>query len=77
MNMTSLPHAPLTAAVCYPLLYFQLCSGCAATTLDYAAPESIMPEMDSVWTWFDGISGLNALTNPRHYCGFQPTGADP
>ncbi len=56
LDLASLPHAPLTGpSNCRPTLHYRLCAGCSAKTLDYPAAESILPEMDTVWGWFDSI----------------------
>jgi hypothetical protein len=71
VDVAALPHAPLSGWECYPNLYFRLCAGCAATKLSYPIPDSVAPEMESVWSWFDQIAGLTVATNPRYYCGLD------
>jgi hypothetical protein len=71
VNTASLPHAPLSGGECGTRLAFRFCDGCATTTLDYAVPESVTPEMEQVWAWFDQIQGINGGTNPRYYCSLE------
>ena len=69
MNVASLPHAPLETYGCTGILYFQPCLECKPTTLEYSMPQSVTPEMEQVWSWFDQLPGINGYTNPRNYCG--------
>ena len=67
--LASLPHAPVAGLErCRPSLYLRLCARCPATTLTYPAPESVSPEMESVWVWFDQIMTTATTGNPRNYC---------
>jgi len=70
VNMSSLPHCPCTAVAtgCSLNLYFRLCEGCTATTLNCEGAPQIAPEMDTVWLWFDQVLTASAATNPRNYC---------
>jgi hypothetical protein len=71
VNMSSLPHPSSLGYECSPRLYFRLCEGCTATTLPYAVPQELEPEMDPVWLWFDQFLGSSAMTNPRNYCNWD------
>jgi hypothetical protein len=64
----SLPHAPLETYGCTGILYFQPCLECKPKTLSYSMPQSVTPEMEQVWSWFDQLPGINGATNPRSYC---------
>jgi hypothetical protein len=75
VNMSSLPRATTLGYECYPRLYFRLCTGCAATTLNYSVPQQLAPDMDPVWLWFDQLLGASASTNPRSYCNWDLTGS--
>ena len=71
LDVASLPHDPVSGLErCRPYLYFRLCAGCTPTTLSYPAPESVSPEMESVWSWFDQIvkPALYPMINPRYFC---------
>ncbi|MBN2574653.1 MAG: hypothetical protein JXP73_08800 [Deltaproteobacteria bacterium] len=37
-------------------------------TVEYGMPQSVTPEMEQVWSWFDQLAGINGGTNPRNYC---------
>jgi hypothetical protein len=73
--MASLPHAPLATNGCSASLYLRPCDTCTPTTLSYGSPESLTPEMESVWSWFDTILGDDGRANPRYFCA--SAGADP
>jgi hypothetical protein len=75
VDMASLPHEPLPTNGCSGSLYLRPCDTCTPTTLTYASPESLTPEMESVWSWFDTILGVDSQANPRCYC--LTVGADP
>jgi len=69
VDVAALPHDPVSGLErCRPFLYFRLCADCAPTTLSYPAPESVSPEMESVWAWFDQIVATGFLANPRYFC---------
>jgi hypothetical protein len=71
VDVDALPHAPLAGLErCHPTLYFRLCADCAPKTLSYPAPESVSPELASVWAWFDQIvtTGLLPAVHPRYFC---------
>jgi hypothetical protein len=72
INFSVLPH-PMTIGFheAYPALYFRLCQDCAATTLKYESARQLLPEMEAVWSWFDGVLGAAANTNPRNWCDFS------
>jgi hypothetical protein len=50
------------------------CDTCTPPTLTYGSPESLTPEMESVWSWFDTVLGVDSSANPRGYC--TTVGAD-
>lgn len=71
LDLASLPHAPVTGPEkCRPNLYFRLCAGCTAKTLSYPAVESVSPEMNEVWAWFDSIvwNARDLVVNPHRFC---------
>ena len=75
LDTTSLPHEPLSANGCSASLFFRTCTTCTPTTLSYPSSESLTPEMESVWSWFDSVVGSLTAANPRNYC--RPVGAEP
>jgi hypothetical protein len=75
VNMAALPHAPSSTSGCSASLYIRSCTTCAPTTLTYGSSESLTPEMESVWSWFDTILGVSHWANPRNFC--MQVGADP
>ena len=64
----SIPHPPAVASSCRPTFSFRLCDGCPVRTVDYDSPQQVLPEMESIWLWFDRILGASARTNPRNFC---------
>ncbi|MBN2574821.1 MAG: hypothetical protein JXP73_09670 [Deltaproteobacteria bacterium] len=72
LDVDSLPHAPLDDSQgCRASLYFRLCAGCAPKTITYPSSESVSPEMESVWSWFDQIvtpAIYPAVSSPRQFC---------
>jgi hypothetical protein len=75
VDLAALPHAPSSTGGCSASLYIRSCTTCAPTTLTYGSPESLTPEMESVWSWFDTILGTNDWAKPRTFC--MQVGADP
>jgi hypothetical protein len=67
----SLPHPPAIASSCRPTFSFRLCDGCPTRSVDYDTPAQVLPEMESIWLWFDRILGASAPTNPRNFCPNQ------
>ena len=72
ISFSALPH-PMTISFheAYPQLYFRLCQDCTPTTLSYDSAKQLVPEMEPVWSWFDGLVGASATTNPRNWCDFS------
>jgi len=67
IDFSLLPHAA-SAVDCSPSLYFRQCKACAVIQLDYNRASQLVPEIESVWAWFDPVLGAAAVTNPRNYC---------
>jgi hypothetical protein len=71
VDYSSLPH-PSGWVECYPTLYVRLCKGCTPRILGYNVPADLLPEMESVFAWFDQYLAASTLrTNPRNYCNFR------
>ena len=68
VDMAALPHAPSSASGCTASLYIRSCTTCTPTTLTYGSAESLTPEMESVWSWFDTILSASPWANPRYFC---------
>ncbi len=68
VNLAALPHAPAATSGCTASLYVRSCTTCAPTTLTYGSAESVTPEMESVWSWFDTVLSASPWANPRNYC---------
>jgi hypothetical protein len=72
VNISVLPHAmSISFHEMYPRLYFRLCQDCAATALTYDSAKQLVPEMEPVWSWFDGLVGATANANPRNWCDWS------
>jgi hypothetical protein len=74
LDLSALPHAPPGTNGCSASLYFRPCTTCAATTLNYGSSESLTPEMEPIWAWFDSVLEADHAANPRNYC--MTVGAD-
>jgi hypothetical protein len=75
VDFTQLPHPSTSSAECYPALYLRLCTGCKYIKLNnYYAPSQLLPEMESVWAWFDQLLTASSSANPRNYCNFSIIG---
>jgi hypothetical protein len=75
VDMAALPHAPSSTSGCTASLYIRSCTTCTPTTLTYGSAESLTPEMESVWSWFDTVLGTATWAKPRYFC--MNVGADP
>ena len=67
IDFSLLPHSA-SVVECSPTLYFRQCMDCPATLLSYHRASQLVPEMESVWAWFDSVLGATLGTNPRNYC---------
>lgn len=67
VDFSSLPH-PASVVECSPRLYFRQCKNCPATLLNYNRASQLVPEIESVWSWFDSVLTAASPTNPRNYC---------
>jgi hypothetical protein len=62
-----LPHMVPGGNECYPSVYTRLCDTCTSRQINYNVPSAMLPEMDSVWAWFDAHT---PGASPRGYCAF-------
>jgi hypothetical protein len=66
VNTRALPHTA-RGGDCYPSVSVRLCRSCTDASIRYTVPTALLPEMEMVWGWFDGVLGVDS---PRRYCAF-------
>lgn len=65
LDLSRLPHGPMTSNDCYPSVRVRRCRACAEELLRYQGPAQLTPEMNAVWGWF----AMNpSLPQPRSFC---------
>lgn len=67
MGIPAVPHGT-SASDCHARFYYRLCTGCAGIDVSYNAQSQVLPELDALYSWFDGQVGKTAAANPRSYC---------